>query len=895
MATKDKNSIKNRAYFEHIDKVKKAAQLAHRREYASVLKEVSDILSEAYDEYEPSDLPKYQAKLNNIIRLSKEQGLSEDVDFNNILTKSKELLDNKVKERFGAFQKISYLGAQSARVLGTVSPYVSDFLQITDRAAEAGRIFGNLGSNSKKSNQRVDSEEERRQYDLVKGNTGQYGNSQKKLTSDNANSSLALPPGSITPVKDEKLIGTNTEQNKVLIQLVNINKDTNRDIKQIRQLLISDAISDDLSQDQSVLSAKEAANEYELTRMPGSNVFGYNSKSSKIGKPGGMDGQDDSSIVDDAMDAALLYQLLKKSPPKVPPTKIPPKVPSKIPGKLKSAGKFLGKVAPYLYIAQSLYDSYNAIQENDEHAQDYQSSKGAASFTDVLYSATLGLPELLMSKKDFAQKVDAKTDTLKENVSKPIIKGGQSISARIGEAVKGVDYYKKLFSNPELLQGDQDQAEQWALEYLEELARQRQALFDEAFADGSLYGNGSYQINGNPQTREEASLDVQTAKEKARDYAEYIQEKKKKGGAKGGINSGPNARFRSNGKLYTNPLYSDDHSRKLEIQHRNTVNTQAALREEAAAQSGLEIKGNQTDPTANQFEFISSETRKPVERVPTSESMYSGDELGSLSKKHEVGKGGPGTISSGRGDPGGKSYGSYQLASNRGRVHEFLEAFPEYKSILGTDVGSPAFDARWKALAESDPQGFEKAQHEFIKRTHFDPQIQKLAESGIDLSQRSKPIQDAIWSTSVQYGPNTSVISDALKGLDISQLSDEDIANAIQNSKLSRKTVHGSMDLKPRINSERADLLKAIQYERNKLELQPQPQAPLQMAMNQMSKEQDAASRQPIVIPVPSGGGGSGGVSEPSVSTKSMGASPNGVSESSMLLALRQSIASLFG
>src|ERR1044072_9394224 len=43
-------------------------------------------------------------------------------------------------------------------------------------------------------------------------------------------------------------------------------------------------------------------------------------------------------------------------------------------------------------------------------------------------------------------------------------------------------------------------------------------------------------------------------------------------------------------------------------------------------------------------------------------------ELGSLSSKYETSGRGPGTVSTGSGDPGGVSYGSYQIATQTGTV-----------------------------------------------------------------------------------------------------------------------------------------------------------------------------------------------------------------------------------
>jgi len=49
-----------------------------------------------------------------------------------------------------------------------------------------------------------------------------------------------------------------------------------------------------------------------------------------------------------------------------------------------------------------------------------------------------------------------------------------------------------------------------------------------------------------------------------------------------------------------------------------------------------------------------------------------GARLGALSAEFESGGRGPGTVSSGKGDPGGVSYGIYQLSSKAGTVAGFL-------------------------------------------------------------------------------------------------------------------------------------------------------------------------------------------------------------------------------
>jgi LysM domain len=136
--------------------------------------------------------------------------------------------------------------------------------------------------------------------------------------------------------------------------------------------------------------------------------------------------------------------------------------------------------------------------------------------------------------------------------------------------------------------------------------------------------------------------------------------------------------------------------------------------------------------------------------------------LGQLSARYETGGRGPGTVSSGAGDAGGASYGSYQMTSipRGGTVARFVNdpAFPFRERFAGLEPGSAAFTAAWKALAAEQPEAFHEAQHDFIRRTHFDPMVQRLKEAtGIDVTARSPALQDCCWSTAVQHGPGNAI------------------------------------------------------------------------------------------------------------------------------------------
>lgn len=153
--------------------------------------------------------------------------------------------------------------------------------------------------------------------------------------------------------------------------------------------------------------------------------------------------------------------------------------------------------------------------------------------------------------------------------------------------------------------------------------------------------------------------------------------------------------------------------------------------------------------------------------------------LGSISGKYESGND-YSRVSSGVGDAGGISYGAHQLSG--GNITAFVKNSGYADQFAGLTPGSKAFTAKWQQLAKGDPN-FNHAQDNYIAETHYQPLVQKLQKSGIDLSQRSQGIQEMIYSTGVQYGPSTNVITAALKGKDVSKMSDEQIITTVQNYK----------------------------------------------------------------------------------------------------------------
>ena len=163
------------------------------------------------------------------------------------------------------------------------------------------------------------------------------------------------------------------------------------------------------------------------------------------------------------------------------------------------------------------------------------------------------------------------------------------------------------------------------------------------------------------------------------------------------------------------------------------------------------------------------------------------EHLGEISARHEGA--GPGTISTGKGDHGGVSYGTYQLSTNSGTLNEYLAQSSYKDSFKGLEPNTPAFNEKWKDLAAHNP-AFGQDQADFIKTTHYDVQVQRLKNDGLDLSGRGHAVQEALFSTSVQYrGLTKNVFEGGLKEAfgdhyDLSKLSDKDIVTAVQDYKI---------------------------------------------------------------------------------------------------------------
>ena len=148
------------------------------------------------------------------------------------------------------------------------------------------------------------------------------------------------------------------------------------------------------------------------------------------------------------------------------------------------------------------------------------------------------------------------------------------------------------------------------------------------------------------------------------------------------------------------------------------------------------------------------------------------DALGALSAKYETGGRGPGTVSTGAGDFGGVSYGSYQMASKMGVPARFVTqaGFAWLQDFANLTAGTAQFTAVWKRIATQQTDAFQKAQHSYIKKTHYDLLVAKvLTDDKLDVNSRSRALQDVVWSTAVQHGGATPIVHRACATLSCKQ------------------------------------------------------------------------------------------------------------------------------
>ncbi|MBY9063675.1 hypothetical protein K7957_12100 [Sphingomonas yunnanensis] len=104
-----------------------------------------------------------------------------------------------------------------------------------------------------------------------------------------------------------------------------------------------------------------------------------------------------------------------------------------------------------------------------------------------------------------------------------------------------------------------------------------------------------------------------------------------------------------------------------------------------------------------------------------------------------------GTVSSGRYDPGGVSYGVFQISTKAGMAKAFVaspEAARYAQAFAHLQPGSPAFAVKWREVTAHDPAGF-------------------------DLSAHSDALRETVFSAAVQHHHAPTFIAEAVQNTDL--------------------------------------------------------------------------------------------------------------------------------
>lgn len=114
-----------------------------------------------------------------------------------------------------------------------------------------------------------------------------------------------------------------------------------------------------------------------------------------------------------------------------------------------------------------------------------------------------------------------------------------------------------------------------------------------------------------------------------------------------------------------------------------------------------------------------------------------------------------GFISTGMGgkDPGGISYGPYQLETNKGTMQGYLKSDSLFaKELSQYKINSPEFKTKWKELARKDPEGFKESQFDYLsnKSNGYNSALNHATKLG--WATDNKALQSAIYSTANQSG-----------------------------------------------------------------------------------------------------------------------------------------------
>lgn len=172
------------------------------------------------------------------------------------------------------------------------------------------------------------------------------------------------------------------------------------------------------------------------------------------------------------------------------------------------------------------------------------------------------------------------------------------------------------------------------------------------------------------------------------------------------------------------------------------------------------------------------------------ETVTAGDWIGKYVEQNESGTHGSSMVSSGAGDAGGVSFGTYQFPSyGKAKAESSSELYKFWTKYYGNshpDVvpgNNTAFIDAWKSEARSNPDQFHSNEHSYVGSKYYVPQKNQL-RGILDPDSHSRSAQEMVWSSSVQYGPNTSVIKKALNSDNSQTMGVKALVNKVQDYKV---------------------------------------------------------------------------------------------------------------
>jgi hypothetical protein len=130
--------------------------------------------------------------------------------------------------------------------------------------------------------------------------------------------------------------------------------------------------------------------------------------------------------------------------------------------------------------------------------------------------------------------------------------------------------------------------------------------------------------------------------------------------------------------------------------------------------------------------------------------------IGILSEKYEGG--GPATVSTGYGDSGGVSYGTYQLATNTGSAAAFVEWLQTQPDGLNAgamlaqfEPGSDEFSEQWRWLADNRDE-LADLQDRYVKPRYYYAAVEHAKDEGLT-ADIPDALQCVLFSNAIQHGP----------------------------------------------------------------------------------------------------------------------------------------------